>query len=142
MIVRRLMLAFGLWLAACAPAGGSLSVQDAWVRLSPQVADAAAGYMRLQGGATDDALLSVSSDIAKTVELHESKMDSNNMMSMSPVESIPVPANGTAELKPGGYHVMFMGLTRGLKPGDSVALTLKFEKAGEIAVTATVKEQP
>jgi copper(I)-binding protein len=131
-----------MMVAACAPANATVSVTDAWLRASPMAADAAAGYMTLTGGATEDKLLAVTSDIAQAVELHESKMDSNNVMSMSPVDSIVVPASGQAELKPGGYHVMFIGLKRELKVGDTVTLTLKFEKAGDIAVTATVKEMP
>ena len=63
------------------------------------------------------------------------------MMQMSPVPNIPVPANGKAELKPGGLHMMLIGLNRELKAGDKVQLTLNFEKAGKVPVTAEVKEQ-
>ena len=61
------------------------------------------------------------------------------MMQMSPVPNIPVPANGKVELKPGGFHLMLIGLTRPLKIGDKVQLTLNFEKAGKIPVTAEVQ---
>jgi copper(I)-binding protein len=95
----------------------------------------------LQGAKTaaEDKLLSVESDVAKTIELHETK-ESSGMMAMSPVPNIPVPANGKAELKPGGFHVMLIGLNRELKAGDKVQLTLNFEKAGKVPVTAEVKE--
>jgi hypothetical protein len=63
----------------------------------------------------------------------------DNVMSMSPVEAIEVPANGQVELKPGGYHVMLVGLKQDLKVGDIVKLTLVFEKAGRIDVEAEVK---
>jgi copper(I)-binding protein len=53
---------------------------------------------------------------------------------------IDIPANGQVELKPGGFHVMLIGLTRDLNVGDSVQLTLTFEKAGQIPVTAQVRQ--
>ena len=62
-------------------------------------------------------------------------------MQMSPLASIDVPAGGKAELKPGGVHVMLIDLARELKSGEKVTLKLKFEKAGEVTVTADVREQ-
>ena len=142
-LVAVVMLAV-LALAACGGSGGTtggMTVSDAWARPSPMMERAGAAYMVLQNnGAAEDKLLSVESDVAKTIELHETK-ESNGMMAMSPVPNVSVPANGKAELKPGGYHVMLIGLTRELKVGDKVQLTLNFEKAGKIPVTAEVKEQ-
>lgn len=61
------------------------------------------------------------------------------MMHMRKVDQIPVSAGGTTELAPGGYHVMLMDLVNPLEPGQSVALTLTFEKAGELTVNAEVR---
>ena len=112
-----------LALAACSGSGGTtggITVSDAWARTSPMMERAGAAYMVLQNsGAAEDKLLSVESDVAQTIELHETK-ESGGMMSMSPVPNIPVPANGQAELKPGGFHVMLIGLNRELKVGDKV----------------------
>ena len=132
-----------LVLAACGGSGGTtgVAVSEAWARTSPMMERAGAAYMVLQnGGAAEDKLLSVEGDVAQTIELHETK-EMNGMMQMSPVPNIPVPANGKAELKPGGLHVMLIGLNRELKAGDKVQLTLNFEKAGKVPVTAEVKEQ-
>jgi len=131
-------------MAACGGSSDSttsgLTVSDAWVR-SPITPDQpGAAYLVIQNDGTADKLLSVTSDVAQTIELHESMM-SGNMMQMSPVPNIEVPANGKAELKPGGFHMMLIGLTRPLKVGDKVQLTLNFEKAGKIPVTADVREQ-
>jgi len=131
-------------MAACGGSSDSttsgLTVSDAWVR-SPITPDQpGAAYLVIQNNGAADKLLSVTSDVAQTIELHESMM-SGNMMSMSPVPNIEVPANGKAELKPGGFHMMLMGLTRPLKVGDKVQLTLNFEKAGKIPVTADVRDQ-
>ena len=90
-------------LAGCG--GGGISVKDAWVRNSPMMERAGAAYMVIENtGPAEDRLLSASADFAEKVELHETK-DVGGMMEMSPVEAIPVPANGSVELKPGGLHV-------------------------------------
>jgi copper(I)-binding protein len=147
--MRRAWLVMGvmltvLALAACGGAGGTtggITVSDAWARTSPMMERAGAAYMVLQnGGAAEDKLLSVEGDVAQTIELHETK-EMNGMMAMSPVPNIPVAAGGKTELKPGGLHVMLIGLTRELKAGDKVQLTLNFEKAGKVPVTVEVKEQ-
>ena len=143
-LVVNLVLLAALALAACGGTGattGGITVSDAWARPSPMMNRAGAAYMVLQNNsATADTLLSVESDVAKTIELHETK-EMNGMMQMSPVPNIPVPAGGKTELKPGGLHVMLIDLTRELKAGDKVQFTLNFEKAGKVSVTAEVKEQ-
>jgi copper(I)-binding protein len=144
LVVSVLVLA-ALALAACGGSGGTASggitVSDAWALPSPMMERAGAANMVLRNnGAAEDKQLSVESDVAKTIELHETK-ESSGMMAMSPVPNIPVPANGKAELKPGGFHVMLIGLNRELKADDKVQLTLNFEKAGKVPVTAEVKEQ-
>ena len=119
---------------------GGITVSDAWV-LPPVIANQpGAAYLVIQNNGAADKLLSVESDVAKTIELHES-MESGGMMQMSPMPNIEVPANGKVELKPGSFHMMLMGLTRPLKAGDKVQLTLNFEKAGKMPVTAEVKAQ-
>jgi copper(I)-binding protein len=140
LVVSVLVLA-ALALAACGGSGGTASggitVSDAWALPSPMMERAGAAYMVLRNnGAAEDKLLSVESDVAKTIELHETK-ESSGMMAMSPVPTFGA-ANGKTELKPGGLHVMLIGLNRELKAGDKVQLALNFEKAGKIPVTAEV----
>ena len=143
LVISGVVLMLSAVVAACAgSSNGSdgLSVSDAWVR-NPLIADQpGAAYLVIQNNGVADKLLSVTSDVAQTIELHES-MESNGMMQMSPVPNIPIPANGKVELKPGGLHMMLINLTRSLNVGDKVQLTLNFEKAGKIPVTAEVKEQ-
>lgn len=62
------------------------------------------------------------------------------MMNMRQVQSIPVPAGEQVELKPGGYHVMLIGLEKDLAAGDELPVTLTFEPGGTVDVTAEVKE--
>ena len=143
----------------------ALAVADQWVRPAEDLAasDKTAIYMTITGGAEDDALIgaSVPADLAGMVELHETKPaettettagmdgtestmagddDSSTMMTMSQVDRIEVPAGEVVELEPGGYHVMLMDLMKPLVPGDTVEVTVTFEKAGEMTLTAEVRE--
>jgi hypothetical protein len=89
-------------------------------------------------GSQADALVAASTDTARTVELHEVQNE-GGVMKMRPVKSIPVPAGGKVELKPGGYHLMLLGLKRDLKPGETVPVTLKFEHGAEVRIDAAVR---
>ena len=60
-------------------------------------------------------------------------------MRMRPLTKVEVPAGGRIEMKPGGHHIMLLGLTRDLQPGDTVTVRLRFEKAGERVVEAPVR---
>lgn len=99
-----------------------------------------AAYMLIRNGGAADRLLKAESGVAGTVELHTVEMK-DGVMQMRPVEGgIDVPANGEVQLKPGGFHVMLIGLKQDLKAGDTVALKLQFEKAGAVDVTAQVRQ--
>lgn len=100
-----------------------------------------AAYMVIRNtGSEPDKLIAASTDVAKTVELH-TVIEEGGVMRMRQVEGgIEIPANGEVVLKPGGFHVMLIGLTRDLNAGDKVQLTLTFEKAGQIPVTAEVRQ--
>jgi copper(I)-binding protein len=140
-----LMLIVGAALALGGCGGGSaeaITVSDPWVRASPSMARAGAAYMVLANHTNqDDRLLSAVCDAAATVELHESR-EEGGMMSMMPVQAITVPANGQAELKPGGLHIMLIDLNRELVEGESVTLTLNFERAGAVTVSAPIRAEP
>jgi len=130
--------ALGLLLAACsgAAAGGEITVSDARVPV-PAGANGAAYMALTNGGDGADQLLSVSSDVAEAVELHETSMQGGSM-SMQAVEGVEIPGGGEVVLEPGGLHVMLIGVTEDLAEGDTVDLTLTFENAGEQTVSAEV----
>lgn len=99
-------------------------------------------YMTIRNpGQQVDRLVNVASDAAKAAELHAVSQDKNGVMAMHPVDGIDVPANGEVALQPGGFHIMLIGLTRDLKVGDQVTVTLTFDKGGNLAVAATVRER-
>jgi periplasmic copper chaperone A len=97
-----------------------------------------AGYLKLDNKGAADRLISASADVGKSVELH-SHVDDKGVMRMRKVDAIDVPAGATTELKPGGFHVMFIGLKRPLKQDTRFPVTLKFEKAGEVKVEFKVE---
>jgi len=118
---------------------GDLSIGQPWSRATPGSAPVAGGYFSVANkSASPDRLVGVATDLATKAEVHEMAM-ANGVMTMRQVAGgLPVPANGAVELKPGGFHIMFMGLKHGLKEGDTFKATLQFEKAGPVEVTFTV----
>jgi copper(I)-binding protein len=91
------------------------------------------------GGSRADRLVAAQSDVADATEIHTVEMK-DGVMAMRPADGVDVPAHGEVVLKPGGYHIMFVGMRRMVKPGDAVEIVLRFEQAGEITVQAEVRE--
>ncbi len=135
-----LLIAAGLAMAQVASA--QVAVTDAWVRGTVAGQTATGAFMKLKA-ATDTTLVGAASPVASVVEIHEMKMD-GGMMKMNAIDRLPLPAGKAVELKPGGYHVMLMGLAGPLRAGDAVPLTLTFEdQAGKkVAVEVRVPVQP
>jgi len=152
-----LICLIALILSACSGSTtDSIQVEDAWVRAAamPEMdvnsnssmpssghmgGGNSAAYMVLRNsGDQADRLVSATSDVAESVELHISQTE-NDVTTMRPVEYIEVPPGGETELQPGGLHIMLIGLKHELKAGDKVKLTLAFEKAGTISVEAEVR---
>lgn len=150
-----------------APAA-AIEVTEVWARSSPSMASAGAAYLVIGNhGDTDDALVGARVDpaVAGKAEIHEmapaSEVDADDamhgapetpstsqpmggtgseMMVMRQIERLDVPAGSTVVLEPGGYHVMLLDLVEPLVVGDSFELTLVFEGAGELTVTADVRD--
>lgn len=144
-----LTLGLALLLAACGgdatgeAVGDELVVQNAWGRTSPAVADNGAFYMTIINGTDqDDELLSAAVDVCGTVELHEMFMAENDVMRMQEVPggTIPIPAGETVMLEVGGLHVMCIGKTAEFVAGDTYDITLTFANAGEMVVTADIRD--
>ena len=137
---RPLVALLALALAPLA-AFAQVSVKDAWVRGTVAGQSATGAFMQLASTA-DTSLVSVSSPVAKVVEIH-SMVQEGGVMKMRAIPAVALPAGKPVELSPGGYHVMLMDLSQPLKDGDKVPLTLTFaDKSGKKTtqdVTATVR---
>lgn len=120
------------------PASARVTVRQARVRAVPPGSPATAAFMTLASSGPGAALVGAKSEAAATVELH-THTEVDGAMQMRPVERIDIPADGAVELKPGGLHVMLIGLTRALDAGDVVPLVLVFDDGSEQSVSAPVK---
>jgi periplasmic copper chaperone A len=146
MQTRRLLTVLGLLcvtsllIAACAPSAGGIVIKDPFTRATPAGADTGGAFVTIANNGKDaDRFVSASSPAAKTVELHET-VDDNGVMKMEPrPEGWEIPAGGTLELKPGGKHIMLIGLTAPLEAGKKIRMTLNFEKAGAKTIDVPVQ---
>ncbi len=126
--------------AAAGPAGAAaIRVRHAWIRVLPGDLPAAA-YARLENrGDESAALVGARSGRYRRIMLHES-LTSGGMSTMRRVSQLTIPAHGSAALSPGGYHLMLMGATQPVKPGDRISITLLF--AGGSTETVTFLAMP
>lgn len=131
---------FLLATSACASSNEALTIHDTWARPANAGENGAVYFVIENGTAEDDTLLGVSSDIATAAEVHMSMADANGVMSMQVQEAVTIPAGEQVEFKPGGLHVMLVNLTRDLKPGEAITLTLNFKGTGNVVVEVLVKE--
>jgi copper(I)-binding protein len=119
---------------------GTLTIEQPWSRATPGGAKVGGGYVRITNtGQTEDRLIGGSFSLAGRVEVHEMRME-GDVMRMKPVEGgLAIKPGGTVELRPGGYHLMFMDLKEPLKEGQTVKGTLVFEKAGAVELEYSVR---
>jgi len=119
---------------------GSLTIERPWSRATPAGADVAAGYLVIANkGPGADRLIAASAEVAGRVEIHEMTME-HDIAKMRPLaRGLEVQPGASAELAPGGYHLMLLDLKRPLKAGERFKGTLVFEKAGTIEVEFAVE---
>lgn len=119
---------------------GALHITGAWARAMLPGQPTGGGYLSItNNGAEADRLVTASSPIAGKVEIHSMEM-SGNIMKMRPVEGgLEIPPGAAVTLEPGGEHLMFMQVESPFREGDSVPLTLEFEKAGKVEIMLPVR---
>ena len=116
-----------------------VEVEGGWARPTPPTAQVAAGYAVVRNrGIDSDRLVSAASPIAERVELHQMTHD-GGIMRMRQIDGVLVPAKGVITLEPGGIHLMLINIKHPLKVGESVPVTLRFERAGERQTTLQVR---
>ena len=130
------------WLATAAPAafgGGAISVDDAWARASIGGSKVSAVYLTLtNGGERSERLVGARVDRARHAMIHRSVVE-DGVMKMRHVHALEIPPGEAVRLEPGGLHVMLMGVSPRLEPGERIPVTLVFEPAGEIEVSVPVR---
>jgi copper(I)-binding protein len=145
-----LLLAAVTAMVGCSPSGGggangaaatTVTVADVLCRPTPNGRQVTGCYMTLTALAAD-TLVSVESPVAALAQVHETRMESNMMMMRELEAGLPLPAGEAVQLKPGGTHIMLMGVSDPLRAGQTVPLTLTFATAVPVEVTATVGQPP
>ena len=135
-----LVLTATLLLSSCsAPATEGMEVRDAWARPALQGGNGAV-YFVIRSSIADE-IVGVTSDVAESVEMHESRM-SGDVMEMRQVQSVSLGAGHEVTFEPGGFHIMLIGLKQDLKDGDEIAINLQFKNHEDLRVNVNVTDTP
>jgi copper(I)-binding protein len=133
-----LALLVALICAAQSANAGELIVHDAWARATAGRSTIGAAYLTLKNaGSTADRLISATTPVAGSVELHASIQD-GDVMRMQKLDSIELAPDATVEFKPSGMHMMLVGVAAPLKQGTSFPLTLMFASGKSAKVEVAV----
>jgi len=145
--MRTILLATAATFLFGGPAGaheftlGSITVEHPWAR--PAAKGNGAAYFQVENSGGDaDRLVGVSSEAARSVEMHTTAIDAQGVASMRPVQGVDLPPGGRAQFAPGSLHVMLIGLVKPLVQGEEFPLTLTFEHAGSVTVQIEVEKKP
>ena len=142
--MRRRLALFAPFLAAFSPAAlaqsvahGGIVVQRVWARAAAEEGMSSVVYLTIVNRGGDDALIHARRPVATAEVLHQTRND-GGVMRMLDVAGIPIPSGQRVAFKPGGYHIMLVGLQKPLKPGDTFPVSLTFAHAGTLIVEAHV----
>lgn len=131
-----LLAVLGSLLAACGGAADGIEISDARIG-QPTGPNAALYFTATADGA--DRLLGATTDVAASVELHESSMADDGTMSMQQVDGLDLAPDEALVLEPGGYHLMLIDADR-MEVGDTVEVTVSWQEAGDMTIEAEVVE--
>ena len=143
-------------LAACTTSitsGPKIHVDGAWARpadigsqsmsdmpgMSGDETNSAVYFIIVNDGGEMDTLVGAASEVATSAEVHETRIE-NDVAQMAPISHVDIPAHDRIEFKPLGYHMMLVGLTQDLKVGESIKVTLFFEKSGTITLDVPIRQ--
>ena len=140
-LVTSLLMVAAVAQPATAPIkAGALQIEAPWLRATPGGAKVAAGYLRISNTGTEpDRLTGASMPLAGRGEVHEMTMQNGVMKMRGLGQGLIIEPGKSVELKPGGYHLMFLDMQGPLKQGQTVDVTLMFEKAGSVTVPFPVQ---
>jgi copper(I)-binding protein len=125
-------------LTACGATSTDIEIHDPWARPAFQGMNTAVYFLIHNHSDAADEILSASTDIAETTELHKSEVDANGMMQMNLQASIPLPIDAEVHFAPGGLHIMLTNVTKDLNVGDKFTVTLHFKVHPEMTFSVPV----
>ena len=118
---------------------GEINISLPFTRATLPNAPVGGGFLTIENtGAEADRLISATSSVAKDTQIHEMAMEGDVMKMRELPDGLEIPAGQTVVLAPGGFHIMFMGLNQAFVEGETVTVTLTFEKAGTVEVPLPV----
>ena len=135
-----LFIITGVFLLSACNTSTEIEVQGYWMRSGLKGGNSAMYMIMHNYSEVNDELIGASSDVAQAVEIHESKLGDDGIMQMIPQEAVSLAADEKVEFKPGGLHVMFVGLKQDLNVGDEIMVVLHFKNHTDISVTVPVKD--
>ncbi|MCE7798059.1 copper chaperone PCu(A)C [Sphingobium sufflavum] len=145
-MIRTMILGGALALASAAPLAahdytvGAIALDHPWARETAPGQKAGGGFVSIHNsGKTSDRLISGSTPVAAEVQVHSVNMDGGIMRMRRMTDGLSIAPGETVVLKPGSFHVMFVGLKQPLKAGTTIPVTLRFQKAGAIRVQFAVQ---
>jgi periplasmic copper chaperone A len=138
--IAALLAALALPAQAADVMAAKLKISTPWARATPKGAPVGGGYLTITNmGSAPDRLIGGTASFAKSVEVHEMKMDNGIMKMRELADGLEIKPGQTVTLDPSGYHLMFTGLTQPLKQGEHVKVTLDFAKAGKVDIDFAVE---
>jgi copper(I)-binding protein len=141
-IISAALLLIGVSSNAVGHQAGEIHIGHPYVRPTMPGQTSGAAYLSLKNnGRTTDKLISITSPVARSVEIHTMSME-GNVMKMREAPDIELKPSALVEMKPGhGFHIMLIGIQAPLKTGDKIPLTLTFEKSGKAEISALVEDK-
>jgi len=137
-VVRSSLICMFLLLSGCVGSNRELSVTSTRARAAGKGMNSAI-YMQIQNGPEADALIGAACDAAQMVQLHLTTIDGNGTAVMQQQARIELEPGGILNFEPGGYHIMLVNLNDSLSIGQTIGITLIFERAGEYHVSVPVE---
>ena len=117
-----------------------IQIQKGWARPAVKYSNSALYFVIENRGSKIDTLIGAQSKVAEELEVHESFKIDNDRMGMRPAGKVAINPNSEFEFKPGGFHVMLLGVLKDLNIGDKIEAVLILKYAGKIKVQAEVRD--
>lgn len=124
------------------PQNSGIQIQKVWARPAAKNTNSALYFVIKNRGSKTDTLIDAQSNAAEETEIHESFKKDNDRMGMRPAGKIAIKPKSEFEFKPGGFHVMLLGVLKDLNIGEKIEAVLLLKYAGKIKVKAEVRDMP
>ena len=137
--MKLLLLIFIALISCDQQTGAGVEIKNAWIREVPPGAEVAALYLEIENKGPEDSIVSVSSDVSKTAEIHTTEIAADGTGRMVRLDNVILPSGSVTSFTPGGKHIMLIDLTKPPKAGEKHEVVISFDNSGKQTVTAEVR---